>query len=402
LKILSSAAPLSLATPADVRDDLVAELARFVLVTDPQMVPTIGPLGGDVADLYATDGPDWSLAAPGTRIAPNYDEAHVAQWRIQRRATCESTPLSLSRLIANAPEARGWALEVHERVLGALNDDADEVGRLEVAQLRWELAEAADSARPLEEGRSGPRGGHPPQAMLVELAYLGRHAQLADHVLGCDRCSMALREAWTWDQRLGRNAWDCLEAAVLVVQSGEANDAVVSSHLPYRLKALRGAHAVIAASLAADVGELPLELRGELAALARELARLFIDAEPAIAAALLSFAFELAWQATCPSPEGRLAERIAPFVERWARRLETCGTSTSLSVARDLYRSTSDWMRAQRCSREIVFRKADNTSAGERALATLDALLDTQAARVSRRTHDMSSDSRRASPASRG
>lgn len=117
---------------------------------------TTGRRGGSVMYLYVNlsvteDGPagegtlKWLLAAPGTPIAPDFDESDVDDWRLQHYDSREYVALALKQVIQAFPFSRDWAMNTHRTLTDKLRARA--AGR-PAPKLDW-LVDEFDSAQNL-------------------------------------------------------------------------------------------------------------------------------------------------------------------------------------------------------------------------------------------------------------
>ncbi len=84
--------------------------------------PTVGRHGGRQLLGYSTksDGLsqlEWVIAAPGTRIGPEFAGRGSMVWRVQRHPTNQWEGAALAEVVAAMPTQREWAISSHQHVL---------------------------------------------------------------------------------------------------------------------------------------------------------------------------------------------------------------------------------------------------------------------------------------------
>jgi hypothetical protein len=83
---------------------------------------SVGRHGGPQLLAYRTE-PDgcseleFVIAAPGTRIAPEYSERCLMAWRVQSHPTLRWEAVTLAEVVAAVPAERDWVIASHERIL---------------------------------------------------------------------------------------------------------------------------------------------------------------------------------------------------------------------------------------------------------------------------------------------
>jgi hypothetical protein len=118
--------------------------------------PTVGRHGGRQLLSYSTksDGLsqlEWVIAAPGTRIAPEFAGRGSMVWRVQRHSTHQWEGAALAEIVAAMPTQRDWAIASHRHVLTWLAErvgarESDLLQRLD-DELQAVLTVAADESR---------------------------------------------------------------------------------------------------------------------------------------------------------------------------------------------------------------------------------------------------------------
>jgi hypothetical protein len=118
--------------------------------------PTVGRHGGRQLLGYSTESDgrsvlEWLIAAPGTRIAPEFEGRCSMIWRVQRHSTHQWEGAALTEIVAAMPTQRDWAIASHRHVLTWLAErigarESDLLRRLD-DELRTVLTPVADESR---------------------------------------------------------------------------------------------------------------------------------------------------------------------------------------------------------------------------------------------------------------
>lgn len=82
--------------------------------------PMTASFGARIMRLILPEGLVWIVAAPGTRLPPDYDAASAVRWRIREDGGHREQALSLQELTELLPAVSDWAIGVERERLGVL------------------------------------------------------------------------------------------------------------------------------------------------------------------------------------------------------------------------------------------------------------------------------------------